>query len=184
MSSARLDTWERRAEWPLLVLAVAYLVSYAVTVLDTTLSPVHRTSLDTVTLGVWVLFGVDYVVRLTLAPRKWACLRRNGFDVIVLALPLLRQLRVLTVLNSLEGRLRGGLRTTVSAYVVGATSLIGFVAALAVPDAERGAPGATIKTFGDASWWAMTTITTVGYGDTYPVTTAGPFAAPGLMIGG
>lgn len=42
MSAARLSAWERRAEWPLLVLAVDYLVSYALTVLDTTLSPAHR----------------------------------------------------------------------------------------------------------------------------------------------
>lgn len=110
MSAARLADWERRAEWPLLVLAVAYLVSYAVTVLDTTPSSAHRALLNTVTLGVWVVFGVDYVARLGLAPDRWAFVRRNWFDLIVLALPLLRQLRVLrvlrvlTVLSSLEGR--------------------------------------------------------------------------------
>jgi hypothetical protein len=56
--------------------------------------------------------------------------------------------------------------------------------ALAVLDAERGKPGANITTFGDAIWWAMTTITTVGYGDRYRTTAIGRLAAAGLMIGG
>ena len=69
-------------------------------------------------------------------------------------------------------------------YVVGSTSLILFVASLAVLEAERGKPGATIKNFGDAIWWAISTVTTVGYGDRYPVTTAGRFVAAGLMVAG
>jgi voltage-gated potassium channel len=44
-------------------------------------------------------------------------------------------------------------------YVGGATSLVRFVASLAVLDAERGTKGATITTLGNAGWWAMTTVT-------------------------
>ena len=58
---------------------------------------------------------------------------------------------------------------------------LGAVAAL---DAEQDAPNANITTIGDALWWAATTVTTVGYGDRYPVTTAGRFIAVTLMVVG
>ena len=51
-------------------------------------------------------------------------------------------------------------------------------------DAERNYPDASITTFGDALWWACTTITTVGYGDRYPVSVTGRFIAVALMLGG
>ena len=51
-------------------------------------------------------------------------------------------------------------------------------------EAERGAQAASIKSFGDAIWWALTTVTTVGYGDHFPVTARGRLVAAGLMIGG
>ena len=59
-----------------------------------------------------------------------------------------------------------------------------FVGALAVVDAERGTDGANITTMGDAFWWAATTMTTVGYGDRYPVTSLGRGVAVGLMVCG
>ena len=49
---------------------------------------------------------------------------------------------------------------------------------------ERDAPHGNIKTLGDAVWWSFTTITTVGYGDEYPVTTTGRAIAVALMISG
>jgi voltage-gated potassium channel len=51
-------------------------------------------------------------------------------------------------------------------------------------DAERDAPGAHITTFPDALWWAATTVTTVGYGDTFPVTGTGRLVAVALMVVG
>ncbi len=56
--------------------------------------------------------------------------------------------------------------------------------ALAVLDAEQNAPGSNITNIGDALWWAFATITTVGYGDFYPVTVLGRLIAAGLMIAG
>jgi voltage-gated potassium channel len=51
-------------------------------------------------------------------------------------------------------------------------------------DVERHAHGANIKTYGDALWGAVTTVSTVGYGDRYPVTTAGRIVALALLLAG
>lgn len=53
-----------------------------------------------------------------------------------------------------------------------------------IVEVERSAPNATIKTGGDALWWALTTVTTVGYGDTFPVTGEGRLIASVLMLVG
>jgi len=66
-------------------------------------------------------------------------------------------------------------RPLVAAMAVG-------LGAIAVLDAEQDAADANITTFGDALWWACTTVTTVGYGDRYPVTLEGRAVAVVLMI--
>ena len=50
--------------------------------------------------------------------------------------------------------------------------------------AERHSPRSNIKDFWTAAWWAMETVTTVGYGDHHPTTTTGRFIAVGLMVVG
>jgi voltage-gated potassium channel len=72
----------------------------------------------------------------------------------------------------------------VASFVVTGTGLVMFVASLAALDAERGHPDANIVTFKDAVWWSFATITTVGYGDHYPVTDAGRLIAAALMVCG
>ena len=76
------------------------------------------------------------------------------------------------------------MRGNVVVYVAAGVAVVGFVAALAVLDAERANSERNIDSFGDALWWAATTITTVGYGDQFPTTTQGRFVGVGLMLTG
>lgn len=103
----------------------------------------------------------------------------------MVVLPALRPLRVLRVFTAGQALMSrgGGLLRSTEAIVAAAGTLV-LIASLAMLDAERDVPGSQIQSFGDALWWALTTVTTVGYGDTYPVTATGRLVAVGLMLVG
>ena len=186
-TDGRVQQWESRTEWPLAVAAVAFLVAYAWPVLTPGLSSGWKDLCRVVVYVSWALFALDYVVRLVLAGHSARYAGRHIPDLLVIALPILRPLRLLRLvmlLRVLNRRATNSLRGRVITYVSGATLLIIGSAGLAVLDAERGHPGANINNYGDALWWAMTTIATVGYGDRYPVTGQGRFVAAGLMLAG
>ncbi|MEV5967789.1 potassium channel family protein [Kribbella sp. NPDC051952] len=184
---AFVERYERRAEWPLTLAAGVFLAAYAWPVLEPDMPDALRRACSIVTVAIWVIFAGDFLLRLALVRRRVVFLRTHIVDLLVLALPLLRPLRalrVVTALTRLNRRAESSLRGRAMVYVVAGVGLLGFTTAVAVLDAERSRPDANIRTFGDASWWAVTTITTVGYGDRYPTTNAGRIAGVGLMLGG
>ena len=183
----RVQRWERRAEVPLLLLALAFLVAYAWPVLDPRLNPDLVTTLQITGWTVWAAFAVDFVVRVSLAEVRWPYLRSHWYDVALIVLPMLRPLRLLRLLafaRIINRSATGSLVGRVSTYVVGTAVMSALLAAIAVLDVERHADGANITTFGDALWWSATTVTTVGYGDRFPVTGAGRLIAVALMVVG
>jgi voltage-gated potassium channel len=182
-----VNSWEKRSEWPLLAASVLFLAAYALPILAPGLPDGWVVTCEVTQWVVWAVFVLDYLVRLRLAPQRGPWVRGHLLDLAVIALPLLRPLRLLrliTVLRFMNRNATATLRGRVALYVGGGSTLLALVAALAALDAERTAPGASITTFGDALWWAITTMTTVGYGDIYPVTTSGRFVGAGLMVSG
>lgn len=187
MDDSRLHRYERRTQVPLALLALAFLGAYAWPILDPGLSPTVVRALGWAGTGLWLIFVADYAVRLGLARRRLEFVRRHWFDLPLLLLPMLRPLKFLRGVTALRfiGRAgttfaRGRVVAMISAMMAGGTA----VAALALLDAERSNPDANIQDYGDALWWAMSTITTVGYGDRYPTTVEGRLVAGSLMIAG
>ena len=184
---SRVQRWERNAEWPLLLLAAAFLVAYAWPVLDPRLDPNIRTILNVASWTVWAAFAVDFVVRVFLADDRRSYAVRHWYDVALIALPMLRPLRLLRLLalaRILNRSAASSLVGRVTTYVLGVAIMAVGLGAVAVLDVEQDSPRANIRTVGDALWWATTTVTTVGYGDRYPVTTTGRFIAVALMVVG
>ena len=183
----RVQLWERRAEVPLLLLAVAFLVAYAWPVLDPRLDADVRSVLEVASWTVWVAFMVDFGARLYLADERRRYALAHWYDVALIVLPMLRPLRLLRLLalaRVLNRSAVGSLVGKVTTYVAGTAVMALGLGAVAVLDAEQDAAGANITTFGDALWWSATTVTTVGYGDHFPVTTTGRFVAVALMVVG
>jgi voltage-gated potassium channel len=182
----RQARWQRAVDGPLTVAALVFLVTYSVNVV-VPVDPVTADALRVLILVTWVLFPVSYLTEIVLAERPWQWVVRHPVTLIFVMLPLLRPLRLLRVVarSRLFGQSAGtAFRARVLVYLVGAAVLVSYIAALAVFDAERDTPGASISSLGDALWWAAVTVTTVGYGDYAPVSVRGRAIAVALMLGG
>lgn len=180
------DRWKRLVEWPLVCAALVFLAAYSVQVIAD-LTVAQAALLDLVIGVTWVAFVVDYLVMLALARRRGRWFLLNLHELAILALPVLRPLRLLrlvTLLKVLHRTAGNALRGRIIVFVLGAAVLLTYCGALAVLDAEKNEPEANILTFWDALWWALTTITTVGYGDRFPVTGTGRVVAGALMLSG
>jgi voltage-gated potassium channel len=180
------ERWRTLSEWPLTVCALLFLAAYAWSVIAD-LQGAAAEAAEWTMWSIWLVFVVDYVASLALAPRRWHWFFTHLLQFLVVVLPLLRPLRLLrlvTLWGVLQRATGQVVRGRVAVYVAGSALLLMGIAALAELEAERHAAHATIRSFGTALWWAAATMTTVGYGDTVPVTFEGRLIAVGLMISG
>lgn len=184
--------WERRTDAPLLALALLFLVVLLLPLL-LDLERWQRGALTVVSVSLWVVFTIDYAARLYLALERWRFVRTHPLDLLVIVLPFLRPLRALrllrllraaSLLGSANKRAKRSLHARVSAYVGASVVVMLGIAAVAMVEAERRSPDANITSLPDGLWWAATTVSTVGYGDRYPVTGLGRLVAVALMVVG
>lgn len=189
----RYDDWERRTAGPLLVLSLCLLPVLVTPLVVHNLDPDLRQLLGVVDYLIWAAFVVDYLTRFRLARQRVIFVRRNLPDLVLVVVPFLRPLRAARLLRFarlgvvMRVVVRRGERTLAAralAYVGAVAGASTLLAAVAENEAERDAPGATIHGIGDSLWWAFSTVSTVGYGDRYPVTPAGRFVAAALMVVG
>jgi voltage-gated potassium channel len=147
-------------------------------------------------LGSWVVFVIDLVVQRHIDPHYLR--RRNGkidLAIVLLTFPyylisglssgtaillLARLARVVRVFLATSGLRRFAARLGKVTIIAG---LVLVLASLAAYQAEH-ATNSEFATVGDAFWWGIVTLTTVGYGDIVPKTPAGRFCGVAIMITG
>lgn len=188
-SLARRARWESATTILLVVLGIGFIVAYSLYVLVDNLPEWLLTAILLALAVTWIVFLVDYIVRVALTPRghRGTFVRQNPVDLLSVLLPVFRAFRVVNLLRNIpyfHARTGAAVRAEVIAYAAAYAILFVYFMALATLSAERDTPDATINSFGQAIWWACVTLATVGYGDTYPVTVLGRVYAVVLMAGG
>ena len=191
-----LDRFERQTAIPMLVFALA-IIPLLVLPLVIELSTTLGATFVALEWFIWAAFTVEYGIRLYLAPEKWSFIKRNKIDLLVVVIPFLRPLRVMRSARGLRvlraARLASSLARVIDAgkdvltrhklhYALAVTLVVIVSGALLVESFERGSSEANIESIPDALWWAITTVTTVGYGDTFPTTAAGRGVGVLLMV--
>jgi voltage-gated potassium channel len=162
------------------------------------LSPENETILTYLEDALCAVFLFDFFRSLVLATSKWGYFLKQGgwLDLLgsipISAFAIFRVARLFRIVRLLRKMTGGQFIRMLTSHLAQSTLLFTLVVALilvftiawGVLIAEQNYPGANIKTYHEAVWWAFVTITTVGYGDYYPVTGPGQLMAIILMFSG
>ncbi len=184
--------------WQCLMLFLSIYVLVVLLVETMFALPIEITRLlSYIDVAVCVVFAADFFIQLKAAKRKWDYLKWGWIDLVssIPNLPFLRIGRLARLVRILR-MLRGVRSTRViithlfdnrARGTFATVTLISFVlivfSSIIILNWETD-PQSTIKTAEDALWWALATVTTVGYGDVYPRTTVGHIVGAVLMVAG
>ena len=205
----RLAAWRRHTDAPLMVLAIGTLPLLLLELERSNLARSDRLFLDIANVVVLAAFAGDYLVELALASNRSRYARHEWTSLLIVAsqaLAVLPALAGLGVLRALRGaraaravatvaRLiavgaiattegRSILRRRAASFALGLAGMTWITSAAAFTLAEDVGDGGRVHSFFDALWWSSSTITTVGYGDIYPVTAAGRIVGTFTMVVG
>jgi len=179
--------WQNRTAVPTVILSLLYTVTYVYPIYFYPVSSFTNKFCNWANNLIWAYFVIDYAVQLLLSTHKSKFIRKNVIELILVALPFFRPLRALrALLFTTKAGIRSKRRLVRSIpLMISVTAILMIVVmGAAILDIERSAPNGNIKTAGDALWWGLVTVTTIGYGDKYPVTSEGKLVAGILIIFG
>jgi voltage-gated potassium channel len=168
-------------------LALAFLVAFSYPAFVNPVPSSTQTLLNIVQWVSWIAFAADLIYGLFKAKDKKKYLMKHPLEVAAVLLPFLRPLRLLRVISFgslVIQKVAIGRQFAITIKVLITSIFVAYISAVQITIIERGIDGSNIKNFGDGLWWAITTVTTVGYGDRFPTTSEGRFLAVGLMIMG
>ena len=168
----RMAEYEARTREPLDLLALATLWLVVVPVWDYGHGVKYIVLAFRIALS--VVYGIDLAIRSALAPRHVRYVLANP---LALASVLYPPVRVFFSIRLVQSMFRRG---HLARFLTAAAVLV-LNGAIIVDLFERHAPGSNIHTLRDALWWSFVTVTTVGYGDFYPVTAGGRVTACFIM---
>ena len=168
-------------------LALSFLVAFSYPAFDSSLSPNQQSAIDFVQWVCWVAFALDLIYGVWKAKSKRDYLKHHPLEIASVLLPFLRPLRLMRVI-SFGGlaiqKVAIGRQFAITLKVILTALFVAFISAVQITITERSVESSNIKDFGDGLWWALSTVTTVGYGDYFPTTTEGKFIAIMLMVMG
>lgn len=194
-SQEAYDRFAKVVDGPMMVLTILW-IPVLIVPLVTSVHGGLDESLVAIDYTIWALFVIEYFVKFYLAPERWRYVKTHILDLIIVVVPFFRPLRVarlvrlqvLIRLGVVGGeavrRSRQVLTHKGFHFVVLFAAVLVFLCAGLVTVAERSAHGSNIHDYGQGLWWAIVTVTTVGYGDHVPVTPFGQGVAVVLMLVG
>ena len=171
----------------LTVLALAFLIAFSYPAFVNPVPTSTQTLLNIVQWVSWIAFAIDLIYGLYRSESKASYLKKHPLEIAAVLFPFLRPLRLMRVI-SFGGlaiqKIAIGRQFAITIKVLIASIFIAYISAVQITITERAVEGSNIKNFEDGLWWAITTVTTVGYGDRFPTTTEGRFLAAVLMFMG
>lgn len=176
------ESYTNLAAYPLFLLGMLFLIAFMIPLTPDAPPEDLRFARIVIPLT-WFAFALDFLISITISPQRWHYVRTHLVQLAALLFPPLRVLligHVFHVLRTTPVRRGDRART----YVLYLTTLLLVVGAVLVVYFESKAPNANITSFGDALWWGGETVSTVGYGDYYPITVGGRLVAGVLFVNG
>jgi len=182
-----VDRIERLTRYPMALLGIVWLV-VAVIIVTTDLNGSSSTFLVGSLFALWVVLLVEYLVRLVVTPNRGSYLKRRWIEPATVVVPPLQGWHVVGIekmcllVQEATLQVEAILKHHSLFRVLIAAAGTLFLGAWLVLLFEKNVKNTNIHNYPDALWWAIVTVTTVGYGDRFPVSGGGRTVAVILML--